>query len=164
MAIKGTGQEFDLTMDAGASVRTLTSEFLCVGAVAASTNWTCYVTNDSTAAGTTNAYNVLGINQTRAMSSGSTKCSVRTFGISKAKCAASITAFSWVCAYRGVSTTTRRGMIEEVGFAETQTANITATNFTILGRAMEDGSTNSVISVFVQPVPYPLNHCTLAAT
>jgi hypothetical protein len=166
MAIKGTGQEFDLTMKAGASVCTVTSEFLCVGAgdTTTSTDWTAYVTNDSTTAGTANAYNVLGINQTRAMSSNSDYCSVRMFGISKAICAHSIQAFSWVGAYRGVSTTTRRGQIEMLGFAETQTANITATNFTILGRALESGDTNSVISIFVNPVPYPLNHVTQSAT
>jgi hypothetical protein len=164
MAVKGPG--YDITMKAGTSVCTVTSEFLCVGAGETTTsgNRTVYVTNDSTTAGTANALNVVGINQTRAMSSNSDYCAVRVFGQSKAVCAHSITEFAWVCAYRGVSTTTRRGQIEAVGFAETQTSNITATNFTILGRALESGSTNSVIDVFVQPVPYPENHCTFSAT
>lgn len=166
MAIKGIGLEYDITMDAGASVKTTASEFLCVGAGATTTSadWTAYVTNDSTTAGTYNAYNVVGINQTRDMSANSAVCSVRMFGISKAICACSVPAWSFVAAYRGISTTTRRGQIEPVGFAQTQTANITSTNFVILGRAMQDGSTNSVISIFVNPTPYPLNNVTLAAT
>jgi hypothetical protein len=166
MAIKGIGLEYDVTMDAGASVKTSTSEFLCVGAGPTTTSgdWTAYITNDSTTAGSMNAHHVIGINQTRAMSANSAECSVRMFGISKAICACSVPAFSFIAAYRGASTTTRRGQIEPVGFAQTLTANITSTNFTILGRALQDGSTNSVISVFVNPTPYPFINVTLAAT
>ena len=164
MAIKGTGLEFDFTFDAGTSVKTSTSEFLCVGAASATADKTVIITNDSTTAGTAAAYGVYGINQTRAMSASSAYCSVRMHGISKAICAASIAAHDPVAAYRGVSTTTRRGQIESVAFGNTQTANITSTNFNILGRALEDGSTNSVITVFVNPTPYPLNNATLAAT
>lgn len=166
MAIHGNGLEYDITLDAGTSVRTSTSQYLCVGAgeTTTSDDWTAYVTNDSTTAGTANAYYVIGINQTGAMSATSTKCRVRMFGISKAKCACSVPAWSFVAAYRGVSTTTRRGQIEPVGYGGTLTANITATNMVILGRALEDGSTNSVISVFVNPTPYPLINVTLAAT
>lgn len=166
MAIYGNGLEYDITMDAGASVRTSTSQYLCVGAgeTTTSADKTAYITNDSTTAGTANAYYFVGINQTGAMSASSTKCRVRMFGQSKAICAASVPAFSFVAAYRGVSTTTRRGQIETVGYGQTQTANITATNMVIVGRALEDGSTNSVIDVFVNPTPYPLNNVTLAAT
>ena len=164
MAIKGTGNEFDKTFDAGASVKTSTSEFLCVGAASTTADKTVIITNDSTTAGTAAAYNVYGINQMNAMSASSAYCRVRMFGVSKAICAASIAAHDPIAAYRGVSTTTRRGQIESVAFGNTQTANITSTNFFILGRALEDGSTNSVISVFVNPTPYPLNNATMAAT
>jgi hypothetical protein len=166
MAIKGTGQEFDLTMKAGASLLTSTSQFLAVGAgeTTTSADMTAYVTNDSTTAGSNNAHYAIGINQSNQLSATSQYCTVRMFGVSKAICACSIPAFSFVAAYRGASTTTRRGHIEPVGYAQTQTANITSTNFVILGRALEDGSTNSVISVFVNPTPYPFNNVTLAAT
>lgn len=166
MAITGVGLEYDITLDAGASLRTTTSQYLCVGAgeTTTSDDWTAYVTNDSTTAGTINAYYFVGINQTGAMSATSTKARIRIFGISKAICACSVPAWSFVAAYRGVSTTTRRGQIEPVGYGVTQTANITSTNMVIVGRALEDGSTNSVISVFVNPTPYPLNNVTLAAT
>lgn len=166
MAITGIGKEYDVTMDAGASVRTTTSQYLCVGmgATTTSTDNTAIITNDSTTAGTTNAHSVVGVNQTNMMSATSTKCAIRMFGKSKVICAASIQAFSLIAAYRGVSTTTRRGQVESVGFANTQTANITATNFMILGRALESGPTNAVIEVFLNPTPYPLNNATMSAT
>lgn len=166
MAISGVGLEYDITLKAGASLRTSTSQYLVVGAheTTTSDDWTAIISNDSTTAGTTSAHYCIGINQTPAMSSASTNCRVRLFGISKAICACSVPAWSFVTAYRGISTTTRRGHIEPVGYGQTQTANITSTNFVILGRAMEDGSSNSVISVFVNPQAYPLNNVTLAAT
>ena len=166
MAIMGVGQECDITLKPGASCLTSTSQYLCVGNQALTTtsiDFTAIITNDSTTAGTGAAYDVIGINQSF-LSSTSEEMTVRMFGVSKAICACSVPAWSYIAAYRGLSTTTRRGQIEPVGFAQTQTANITSTNFSILGRALEDGSTGTVISVFVNPSPYPFNNVTLAAT
>jgi len=155
MAVGGVGNEYDITLKAGASVRTSTSQFLCVGAGATTTsgNRTVYITNDSITAGTANAYAFVGINQSGAMSAGSLSCNVRMFGVSKAKCASSITEFGYVEAYDGVSTTTFRGHIEEIisGSSVSAATMSTSSHSTVIGRALESGSTNSVISIYVNP-------------
>ncbi|MCP4648852.1 MAG: hypothetical protein GY853_02055 [PVC group bacterium] len=159
MATFGTG--YDVSLKAGASVKTTTSEFLCVGAAATSTSLdrTCYVTNDSITAGTINASAFIGINQSGAMSSGSKSCDVRMHGISKGICSASITEWGWVEAYRGASTTTRRGQLQECvnGVSISVATASIASHRVIVGRALEAGSTNSVISIMVSPSLYDGN-------
>jgi hypothetical protein len=155
MAISGNGNEYDITLLAGASVRTSTSQYLCVGAGATTTsgNKTVYITNDSVTAGTANAYAFVGVNQTGAMSSGSINCNVRMFGVSKVKCASSITEWGYVESYNGASTTTFRGHIQEIanGSSVSAATMSISSHTTVIGRALESGSTNSVISVLVNP-------------
>lgn len=158
MAISGIGGEYDPTLKAGSTVQTTTSQYLCMGAgmTTTSVDWTACLTNDSTAAGTQNAYGFIGINQTGAMSSGSESCKCRMFGYSKAKCASSVAAWSFVEAYIGVSTTTFRGHIQQIDNSVSivaATMSISAQTV-VIGRALEDGSTNSVITVFVNPSMY----------
>jgi hypothetical protein len=161
MAITGIGREYDLTLKAGASAKTSTSQYLCVGAgwTTTSTDWTGVITNDSIAAGTINAYAFLGVNQTGAMSASSESMGVRMHGISKVKCAASIQAFSFVEAYNGASTTTFRGHIQQItsGSSVSAATMSISSHTVVIGRALESGSTNSVISVFVNPQLYDRN-------
>lgn len=161
MAIMGNGTEYDQTFDVGASVKTSTSQYLCVGAWATttSTDWTVFITNDSTSAGTTNSHAFVGINQTGGMSASSTKCKVRLHGISKAVCSASVPAYSFVVPYNGASTTTRRGQIQAIasGASITVATASISSQTVIVGRALEDGSTGTVISVLVNPQVYDRN-------
>jgi hypothetical protein len=159
MAISGVGNEYDVTLKAGASAQTSTSQYLCVGAgwTTTSTDWTALITNDSTTGGTINAHAFIGVNQTGAMSAGSESMKVRMFGISKVKCATSIQAWSWVECYNGISTTTFRGHIQQLVAGETFTAMTTSAWRVPVGRALESGSTNSVISVVIIPSLYEGN-------
>lgn len=161
MAIKGLGNEYDITLKAGASCKTSTSQYLCVGAWPTTTSgdFYGYITNDSTAAGTTNSYAFIGVNQSNMMSSGSESMSVRMFGVSKVKCSASVPAYSFVVPYAGASTTTRRGQIAAIasGVSITVATASTSSHTCVIGRALEDGSTGTVISVFINPQLYDRN-------
>lgn len=157
MAISGNGREYDITFIPGSDLLTTTSQFLVVGMAPTSTvaNRTVFLAGSGGVGATMCADGAIGINQTM-LSSGSLDCNVRMFGISKAVCAESIAAGSFVMAYWGVSTTTMAGKIVQVDNAVTitaATASISAQTV-ILGRALENGSTNSVISVFVNPQLY----------
>lgn len=156
MAVKGDG--IDITLKCGASVSTSTSQYLCVGNAETTTSadFTVIVTNDSTTAGTTAARWAVGINQTK-MSTGMDACTVRVSGVSKAIAAASIPAFSWVMCYEGGSTTTRRGQIQAVALAETFTAMTTSAHQCVLGRALEDASTNTTIQILLAPQLFTQN-------
>ncbi len=159
MAIGGTGQFFDVTLKAGASVKTSTSQFLCVGAgwTSTSTDWTALITNDSVTAGTINAHAFVGVNQSGAMSAGSESMNVRMAGVGKVKCAASVQAWSFVECYNGASTTTFRGHVQQIAAGETFTAMTTSAHMVVVGRAFESGSTNSVITIMIMPTLYERN-------
>ena len=152
MAVKGNGLNLDLTLKAGTSVSTSTSQYLCVGESETTTaaDFTVIVTNDSTAAGTMAARFCIGINQTK-MSTNTDVCNVRVAGVAKAKCASSVAAFSWVKCYEGGSTTTFRGHIDQVVLGETFTAMTTSAHQCVIGRALENGSTNTVIEILLAP-------------
>jgi len=158
MAISGNGQEYDITFLAGANIRTTTAQYLAVALVPGTT------TADRTVEGCnlTGTYATptiasdfaVGINQSY-MSSGSQECAVRLFGVSKAKCAASITAGAPVRAFNGGSIT-MAGYIQMIPNGVSilaATASVSA-QFYILGRALESGSTNTVISIMIQPQLY----------
>jgi hypothetical protein len=78
------------------------------------------------------------------------------FGISKVKCASSIAAGDFIKAYEGASTTTFAGFVVASAIQGATNAAViasTASQLLILGRALEDGSTNTVISAFINPTP-----------
>ena len=157
MAISGVGNGIDVSFIPGSDMLTTTTQFLVVGMAPTSTvaNRTVFLAGSGGVGATMCADGAIGINQSY-LSSGSQICTVRLLGISKAVCAESIAAGSFVMAYWGVSTTTMAGRIVQVDNGVTITAygaSVSAQTV-ILGRALENGSTNSVISVFVNPQLY----------
>ena len=82
------------------------------------------------------------------------------FGVSKAVCAESIACGMPVFAYGAIgaaaSTTTMAGRIAQLDNGVTITAYgaTISSQFYVLGRALESGSTGTVISVFVNPTLY----------
>jgi len=156
MAVTGNGREYDITLNAGGALRTTTSQYMVVGMVGATTTTDrlaelCDGSNTYGSA-TATSYSAIGVNQSY-MSANSEICSVRMFGVSKVKCAASVAAGDWLVAYAGISTTTFPGYVvtlangASIGCA---TASISS-QYVILGRALEKGSTNTVISAFINP-------------
>lgn len=148
MAIHGNGNEYDLTMKCGGGVNTSTSQYKVVGMGWETTTacWTAYMANYNTAlADTMTAGGALGIQQDF-LSATSEYCHVRVFGLSKAICASSIAAGDFVAAYEGASMTLHFGDIATLGIGTTISAERV-----ILGRALEDGSSNTVITILVQP-------------
>lgn len=156
MAISGNGREYDITFLASSSLKTTTSQYMAVSMIPGTST-----TDDrevqvafvaDAAAQSVSAHWAIGINQSY-LSASSDNCTVRMFGISKAICGASVAAGSFVVPYRGASTTSRIGCIQQlvsgvsVGCA---TASI-GSHLVVLGRALEDGSTGTVISIFVNP-------------
>ncbi len=174
MAISGNGREYDITFLADSSLQTSTAsggngtmQYRCVGFSPGTSTQTdrlvglCANTGTLSEPTATGEY-VIGINQTM-MSANAAELSVRMFGVSKAVCAQSIGAGNYVMAYGGASglasTTTMAGRIVQVDNGVTGTAygqTITAQT-TILGRALEDGSTGTVISIMINPQLYDKN-------
>jgi len=155
MAISGSGQEFDLTLKAAASLRTTTSQYKVVGGGDTTTavDSTAYLANGGAALSDTyTARYAIGVNQTY-MSSSSEECTVRMFGLTKAKCAASVNSWAYVTAYEGASTTTFSGHIQGVVNGASTAAGTTSitSHRTILGRALESGSTGTTISILLNP-------------
>ena len=153
MAIGGPG--FDKSFKTSALIATQTSQYLVVGIEATSTaaDATAYMANAGAALSSTQtARNALGVIQD-VLSSTSDATTVRMFGTSKVKCAASIPAGAFIAAYEGASTTTFRGHVDELVIGTVLTATAARV---IIGRAMESGSTNTVISAFINPAPFPI--------
>ena len=147
MAIHSNGNEYDLTMKAGPGINTSTSQYKVVGMGwdTTSADWTAYMADYNTAlADTMTARGALGIQQDY-LSASSEYCRVRVMGLSKAICSASISAGDFVVPYEGASMTLHFGDIATLALATTITTAV------ILGRALEDGSSNTVISIIVQP-------------
>lgn len=161
MAIHGNGREYDIPFLAGTTLKTTTTQYLIVAMVPATTTADRTVELAGIAgigSATQTAFKALGINQSF-LSAGSDQCSVRLFGVSKAVCAQSISAGEYVMPYWGVSTTTMSGRIVAVddGVSCSAATMSVTSQVTILGRALESGSTGTVISVFVNPQLYDLN-------
>ena len=160
MSISGNGREYDISFLIGDKVATTTSQYKVVGFVPGTTTSAdrtvdlCGQTGTNADATAASSF-AIGINQTYLSSTADT-ASIRLFGVSKAYCAHSIGAGSFVAAYNGISTTTMNGRIMQlVDGATMGTADLTATaQFVILGRALENGSTGTVISVFLNPQFY----------
>jgi len=163
--IAGNGKEYDINMVAGSSLLTTTSQYKVVAMVPNTTtaaNYTAQMAfTADLAAQSTSAHHAVGICQTNMMSaSGSNICSVRVFGLSKAVCGASVQAGSYVVPYRGVSTTSRGGCIQEAGHSGvscTSATQSTTAHITILGRALQSGSTGYSILIMVNPQLYDKN-------
>ena len=162
MSIYGYGNNLDITCKLDSSLKTTTSQYAVVGMVPGSStseNFTVCIAGqtgtmaDATAA----AYHAIGVLQTY-QSSGSENGTVRLFGVSKATCAESIAAGRFVMAYWGASTSTRAGQIVSVDngvSCSAATPSIPA-HAVILGRALSNGSTNSVITIIVNPQLYDM--------
>jgi len=164
MAIYGNGRDYDLTLIPDAAMRTTTSQYLCVGMPGTTTatdrviGVTCDTATTVTITPTATANGLIGVNQSY-LSGTSAECTVRVFGLAKCTAAGSISAFDFVRAYQGVSTTTRRGQIVAVanGASVSVATQSISSHTVILGRALEDASTNTVITVFVNPSMYDNN-------
>lgn len=174
MAITGNGFELDVTFQAGAQLRTSTAsggngtmQYRCVGFAPGTTTNADRTVDLSGHTGTiaeptaTAAY-CIGVNQTM-MSANSEHCTVRMFGVSKVVCAESITAGLFVLPYAGAgaaaSTTTMAGRVVQLdnGITITAYGATISSQCVVLGRALESGSTGTVISVFVNPQLYDRN-------
>ena len=159
MAIKGIGPAIDVTFDITAEARTTTSQYKVMGmtpGTSTAQGWTADATRTSTNAGfTASAFHALGILQ--GYESGTSESgTIRLFGISKAIAAESIGAGSWVACYHGASTAAMWGKLISLDDGVSNTAATTSitTHYTVLGRALESGSTNGVISIFLNPQMY----------
>ena len=162
MAIGAIGREYDLTFKCGSTLKTSTSLYRCVAIVPNTSTAVDYTVEAcmSVAASaldfTIAAFHAIGICQSE-NNSNSENCSVRVFGVSKAICAASVGVGTFVCAYYGASTTSRIGNIQVAGqsgdtcgaYGHTGTIHQV-----VLGRALESGSTGTVISIMLNPQLY----------
>lgn len=159
MAIYGEGRGIDLTFGLEAKARTTTAQYMCVGQVpgTTSTDYLVGICGASNVIGdpTGTASFFIGVLQ----SFPSSTCdhgTVRMMGVGKVTCAESISSGSYVMPYFGASTTTRIGQICQIDDGVTNsgaTMSITS-QITVLGRALESGSTGTVISVFINPQLY----------
>ena len=156
-AIMGIGNEYDVNMKCSDQMKTSTTQYLLVGIAPTSTNtdFMGYLANNGVALNDTmTARYAIGINQSY-LSATSEIMRVRMFGIAKAKCAAAIVAGDFIKVYEGVSTTTFAGHIDAVAAGSCAAATMSVTSFhVVLGRALEDGVTNTVIQVFLNPQLY----------
>ena len=156
-AIMGNGNEYDINMKCSDQMKTSTSQYLLVGIAPTSTNadFTGYLTDNGVALNDTmTARHALGINQSY-LSATSEVMKVRMFGIAKAKCAAAVVAGDFVKAYEGISTTTFAGHIDAVAAGSCAAGTMSITSFhVVLGRALEDGVTNTVIQIFLNQQLY----------
>lgn len=161
MAVYGLGNGIDMTfkLASGNVLATTTSQYKLVSFVPGTSTVGDFQVDMAGATGasdaTASAFYCIGVNQSY-LSSGSQECTVRLLGVSKVVCAESIAAGSFVMAYWGSSLTSRIGTIVQVDNGVScacATTSITS-QMVILGRAFEDGSTGTVISVFVNPQLY----------
>ena len=165
MAIGENGREYDISLIPDANLKTTTSQYYVVAMAATTTlnDRSVCATCDTGTAGTggtpTLASNyAIGINQSY-LSSGSDVCTVRLFGVSKAIAEGSISAGQFVRAYQAAVTTTSIGRITAVTDRATSSAATMSlcSHTVILGRALEDASSNTVISIFLNPQLYDNN-------
>ena len=150
------------TFHIGDNLKTTTSQYKVVSLVAETSTATRTVElcgNTGTYAEPTIAsFYAIGINQNY-LSAGSLVTDVAVSGFSKAICAESVTTGDWIKAYDGASTTTMAGKIARVGNAGSVTVatQSIASHGVILGRAMQVGTTNTVIEVLLMPQLYDTN-------
>ncbi len=161
MALGGNGVAIDFTFHAAVNLRTTTAQYMAVAMVPGTTtavDFTVEGASNSATVGvaTSTARFAIGINQTY-MTANSDHCVVRLLGMSKVICAESITAGEWLKADVGVSATIVEGGVQAIDDGQTSSSGgyITATAHTVvLGRAFERGSTNTVITAFINPQMY----------
>lgn len=150
------GKQFTKTFRLGANLKTTTSQYKVVSLVPGTTSadYTVEMTGitGTQAEPTIASFHAIGINENY-LSATSQETNVCLFGLSKAVCADTISAGDFIKAYDGVSTTTMAGKI--VGIANGQSATMAtqsiASHAVILGRALQDGTTNTTIEVFINP-------------
>jgi hypothetical protein len=155
MAIQGN-QGVDQSFLLGAQLKTSTSQYkaVCIAGQSTSADWTvelCGQTN-SIATPTAASRSAIGIMQ-EYNSATTTRANVKLHGVSKVKCADSVTAGDFLVAYEGISTTTFAGFVVAIApGASTVAATTSITSFrVVLGRALESGQTNTVISAMINP-------------
>ncbi len=144
--IMGNGREYDITFKCDSNLKTTTSQFRVVAMVPTNQTTTAddrlvtLVATGTVADFTTAAHYAIGINQSY-LTSDSEVCTVRLFGVSKAICAASVPAGSFVVPYYGTSITSRQGNIIwlQEGVSTTMATTSVTAHTVILGRALEDG-------------------------
>jgi len=165
MAIKGIGKEYDLSGDIANNLKTTTSQYRCVSLSGntAGSDWTFDAARTGTSDFTDAAMSVIGVNQTYLSSGAETAC-IRVFGVGKCICAESIAAGSWVAGYYGVSTATMWGKIIQLDNGASGCSGYTGSaagtqsnHITVVGRALENGSTNSVVAVMINPQLYDMS-------
>lgn len=163
MSVKGTGREYDMTFKLDGTLKTTTAQYRIVSMIPGTTgnaDLTVQLANDTGTAAEPTAASYYGIGILQSYPSASSEQgTVRLFGVSKAYCAESITAGEIITAYYGTPTTTASGGISAVDSGvsvSVATASI-ASHIIILGRALEKGSTGTVISVFLNPSLYDNN-------
>ncbi len=142
-------QGFDITMKASDYCKTSAAQYKVVGMNPNTTaaDMTAYMCNaGSTLDDSCTAQGAFGIIQDLP-NAGSTEVNVRTMGISKAICAGSIAAGDFIYADYTASTTTKCGKV--LGAIDITASN--EVSLILLGRALEDGSSDTVISVVLYP-------------
>jgi len=157
----GNGSGIDISLRPSDELATNTTQYSVVGIPPTTTaaDRTVYLADAGAALNdTTCARHAIGINMTY-LSAGAEACQVRIMGLAKAKCAASIASGSWIRAYEGISTTTFPGHIVALVDAVSVTVfgQTIASHKAVIGRALADGSTNSVIEVVLIPQLYDKN-------
>ena len=167
MAVGGNGQGIYVSFNVGGtylatSAMGAANQYRVVGMqpITTTADWTCYLANaGSDLENTLTAYHPIGVTQ-ELMSANATVVTVRISGISKVRCESTVAAGDLLVAYDGISTTTHAGNVVSASLADE--ANVTcatygastAVFYCFLGRALEDGITNSVISAAINITPY----------
>jgi hypothetical protein len=156
MAIGGNGQSVDVAFQLGAQLKTSTSQYktVAIAGQTTSADFTVELTGQTNTVATPTAASrsAIGVMQ-EYNSAGSTQANVRLFGVSKVVCADSVTAGDFLVSYEGISTTTMAGRVVAIAPGLSTLAGTTSiTSFrVVLGRALESGQTNTVISAFINP-------------
>lgn len=159
------GLGFDRTFKIDPNLKTTTTQYLAVGAIATTTLGDNYVqlcgqagTAGTGGSPTASSNHAMGINQNYLTSDSDVAC-IRLFGLTKAIAAESIPAGAFVRAYQGISTTTMAGRIVRLTDRVTASAATMSlcSHTVILGRALEDFSTGTVGEIFLNPQLYDNN-------
>ena len=157
------GKQFTKTFHLEANLKTTTSQYRAVSFVPGTStvlDRTVGLCGNTGTAGSPTAasWHAIGINQSY-LSATSEEADICLFGLSKVICAESVTAGDWIKAYDGISTTTMAGKISPMpnGLSATMATQSIASHSVVLGRALEDGTTNTVIEAFINPQKWDSN-------
>jgi len=143
-------QGFDITLKAGDYCKTTAAQYKCVGipATDSAADLTAYMCNAGAAVNNTlTARCAIGIIQ-NLPSANCAEVTVRVLGVSKAICSGSISTGDFVYADYTISTTTKCGKILG-GWGIGSTNSMSCV---ILGRALENGSSDTVIAIALAPI------------